>query len=279
MRLPIPGKKRVIEKIGLLAGGGEIPIIFARQAKKCGAAVIAFAIKDQAHEDLEGAVDAIRWVSLKELDKIPRALKEEKIRYVVMLGKINKSNIFKDEDGANESVKKAFSYFKDKRDYAMLKGAVNVLFAFGVEVLDSTTFLEDFISRKGVMTERRPTDAELKDIKIGRSAARALARFDIGQTVCVKDRVVLAMEGPEGTDATIKRAGSFGKKGIAVIKMARPRQDMRLDVPLVGKETLQAMIDSGASLLAIEKNKTMLVDKANVIKMADEAGISMIGID
>ncbi|MFH1995379.1 MAG: UDP-2,3-diacylglucosamine diphosphatase LpxI [Candidatus Omnitrophota bacterium] len=267
-----------IKKIGLLTGEGTLPVSFALRAKKRGVKVVAFAVRGHVSEKLEGVVEKLHLFGWNELSRLYAAIKKEKIRHAVLLGRIRKSYVFNNESVADKGTNKLFSYFRDKRDYALLKSIARLLTATGIRLLNATTFFEDSIPAKGTLTKRKPTARELKDISFGRSVARTLARFDIGQTVCVNDMVVLAMEGPEGTDGSIKRAGSLGRDGMVAVKMARPRQDMRLDVPLIGTETIQALIESRAKVLAVEAGKTMFLEKEKVIDLANRSDITIIGV-
>jgi len=269
-----------IRTIGLLAGEGELPVIFTDRAKRRGTSVVALSIRGLAGKELEHHADKMYWFDWSEAAQIPQTLVSEKIRHVVMLGKIKKSVIFKEDgDALRENAKKMLIDLEDKRDYALLKNITRFLRTVGIRVMDATLFLEDLVPAKGILTELIPSKEEMRDVRIGRSVAKALARLDIGQTVCVKDTVVLALEAAEGTNETIQRAGALGRSGMAVVKMARPDQDMRFDVPIIGRETIERLIEARARVLAIEEKKTIILEKDEIVRRADQAGISLIVID
>jgi len=262
-------------KIGLLAGEGSLPIVFSRYAKAKGDVVIAFGLKGITSPELEANVAKMHWLEWKDLKKALMLLAMERLGKIVMLGKIKKEDILKD---ASKIGGKTADMLKDKKDYAILNEAAKLLSKIGIQVMDSTTYLKELMPSKGTLTRREPTAKEWEDIDYGRDVAKAMAGFDIGQTVVVKDKAVIALESAEGTDETIKRAGILAKDGFVVVKVARPNQDMRFDVPLVGISTVQTVIDSGGKVLAIESDKMLMMDKDESVKLADENGLSMLAI-
>ncbi|MFA4981614.1 MAG: UDP-2,3-diacylglucosamine diphosphatase LpxI [Candidatus Omnitrophota bacterium] len=263
-------------RIGLVAGSGKLPSVFARVAKDKGDIVIAFALKGVTDSGLEEHVHKIHWFEWGDLKKAVLLLAAERIRKIVMLGKVKKETVFKDDKNLDADAKSILNKIDGKQDYQILNGIADFLGKFGVEVLDSTTYLKDLIPSKGLLTRREPTKKELEDIEYGSSVARTMSMFDIGQTIAVKDRSVIAVEAAEGTDETILRSGSLVKGGFVVVKVARPNQDMRLDVPLIGPDTLMTLIKAGGSVLALEEKKTILMDKDGLVKLADENGISVV---
>lgn len=269
-----------MSRIGLLAGSGDLPLVFARAAKANGETVIALGIKGVTDPELEGCVDRMHWFSWGSLGKALLVLPVERIGKVIMLGKVKKDSFFKGDEAMDEEAMKVLSKVKDRKDYSILRGVSDLLGKFGVEVMSSVTYLDELLPSKGVLTARRPSREESEDIEYGLTAAKELSKFDIGQTVVVKDKTVVALEAVEGTDETIKRAGilSKGKGGFVVVKVSRPDQDMRFDVPLVGPETVQAVIGAGGKVLAIEEKKTILMDREAAVKLADSGGISIVVI-
>lgn len=263
-------------RIGLVAGEGRLPAVFAGVAKQKGDTVIAFGLKGITSPDLEMCVDKLHWIPWGSLQKAILLLATERIRKIIMLGKIKKEILFKDEDALDDDAKKVLGKIRDKKDYAILNEVNKVLSKFGVEVLDSTTYMKDLIPSRGTITKREPSQEEWADIRYASDVARKLSGFDIGQTLAVKEKTVIAVEALEGTDETICRAGKLAKNGFTVVKVARPDQDMRFDVPLVGLETIKAIALSGGTALALEADKTLLMDKEGVIKFADEHGISIV---
>lgn len=265
-----------MSRIGLVAGEGKLPTIFSRVAKKKGDKVIAFGLKGVTDEGLRHYVDKMHWLEWGSLQKAALLFVTERIGKIILLGKVRKEMFFAKEKEMDESSKKILDKISTKKDYAILNEVAGFLKKFGIEILDSTVYLSEFIPEKGVLTKRHPAKEESTDVEYGKDIAMALAGFDIGQTVIVKDRTVVALEAMEGTDETIIRAGSLMSGGFVVVKMARPKQDMRFDVPLVGLDTLKALIKAGGKVLALEAGKTFLIDKNEVIALADEKGVSIV---
>jgi DUF1009 family protein len=239
---------------------------------------VAFALKGVTDERLASCVEKIHWFEWGDFKKAVLVLATERIKKIILLGKIEKDLLFKEEGRLDAEAKKVLENVKDKKDYSILKGVAKVLAAFGVEILDSTTHLDELLPSKGVLTKRSPTPAEKEDIEYGLRTARELAGRDIGQAVAVKDKTVISVEGVEGTDAAIKRAGELTGGGFTVVKAARPDQDMRFDVPVVGPGTMQVLIKSGGRCLAMEGRKMFLLDKDEVVRLADASGISIVVI-
>ncbi|MFA6321601.1 MAG: UDP-2,3-diacylglucosamine diphosphatase LpxI [Candidatus Omnitrophota bacterium] len=262
-------------RIGLVAGEGKIPIVFSRVAKDKGDTVIAFGLKGITSPELEKCVDKMHWIPWGSLQKALLLLVTERIKKIIMLGKIKKDMIFNTAEDLDQDAKKMMEKIKDKKDYAILNAINDILAKFGVEVLDSTTYLKDLIPSRGVITKRKPSEEEMSDINYGKEVAKKLSGFDIGQTIVVKEKTVIAIEAVEGTDETIARSGKF-VSGFVAIKVARPDQDMRFDVPLVGLDTIKTLAASGGEVLALEADKTLLIDRDEIIKFSDENGISIV---
>lgn len=265
-------------RIGLVAGYGELPLIFAKEAKAKGDIVIALGLRGITSEELSKYVEKIHWFEWGDLKKAILLAVTERLFKIVMIGKIKKEKLFKDSGKFDDEAKKIMKLSGGKKDYAVLKEVANLVRAVGIEVIDPTPYLTELIPQKGVLTKRSPTKTEKDDIDYGRSVALDLAKFDIGQTVAVKDKTVLALEAAEGTDDTIKRAGSLTDGGFTVVKMARPNQDARFDIPLVGLDTLKALVENKGSVLALEEKKTFLMNKSEVISLADQHNISIVVI-
>ena len=253
-----------------------MPIVFARVAKAKGDTVIAFGLKGITSPDLEQFVDKLHWVPWGSLQKAALLLVTERIRKIIMLGKVKKDILFTSTGDLDENAKKIFDKIKDKKDYAVLNGIKDFLKKFGVEVIDSTTYMKELIPSKGTLTRREPSAEEWDDIYYGKDVAKAMSGFDIGQTIAVREKTVIAVEAMEGTDETIARSGRLVKGPFVVVKVARPDQDMRFDVPLVGLETVKALVDSGAKALALEADKTLLMDREDVIRFANEKDVSIV---
>lgn len=267
-----------MERIGLIAGSGKFPLIFARAAKKQKGEVVAIAVRGETKPSLEGLVDRIYWVGLGELGKTIGIFKEEGITKAVMVGQVTPTLIFKDDITQDEEVKKLLESARDWRADSLLGEIAKRLKRAGITLINSTTYLSDLLPTKGIKTRRKPSKAQWDDIKFGRSIARKIAGLDIGQTVVVKEKAILAIEAIEGTDEAIKRGGALGNGEVVVVKVSKPKQDMRFDMPVVGPETVRSLIQAKASVLAIESEKTVLIDEQEVIKLADERGISIVVI-
>lgn len=263
-------------KIGLLAGEGKLPIVFAKVAKAKGDKVVAFALKGAAHPELADYVEKIHWLGLGDFKKGLLLLVTERIKKIVMLGKVRKEDLFKKEDKLDDESRKIWEANKDRKDYAILNGVGKIFSAMGIEVMNSTTYLEGLIPSKGLLTKTSPSPHETEDIEHGRKVGLGLSAFDIGQTVTIKDKTVIAVEAVEGTDETIRRSGTLTGGGFVVVKMARPNQDMRFDVPLAGPDTIKVIIEAKGKALALESDKTLLMDRDEAVRLADANGISIV---
>ncbi|MDP8230428.1 MAG: UDP-2,3-diacylglucosamine diphosphatase LpxI [Candidatus Gorgyraea atricola] len=264
-----------MKRIGLIAGNGGFPILFAQEAKKKGVEVIAIGINEETAKELEGHVSKIYWLGVGELEKLFQVLLTEKLKEVVMAGQVKHKRLFENIK-LDTGMQKLLAGTKDKKTDSLIGSIAKKLEQAGVKVLDSTTFLSDYLPKKGVLTKNNLDKRILDDIEFGRGIAKSIAGLDIGQTVVVKDKVVLAVESIEGTDETIKRAAKYGKDGIVVIKVSKPNQDMRFDVPIIGPDTISLLKDVKAACISIEAQKTLIIDKAETIKLADQSDIGIV---
>jgi len=265
-----------MSSIGIVAGAGKLPALFADLAKKQGEKVVGVGLRGVTDPELESHVDKFLWFEMSAVQKAILLLVTNRINRIVLLGKLQKDVFFKKDVVLDNDTKAVLNKLNDKKDYSILNEAAKFLKKFGIEIIDPTPFLSDLIPQKGVLTRRAPTQAESEDLQYAVDIARELTRHDIGQTVAVKTKTVIALEAVEGTDETIARAGAFSKTGFVVAKVARPNQDMRFDVPLVGRETVEGIIKAGGTALALEAGKTFLIDKDDILKLADEKGFSLV---
>jgi len=265
-----------MSRIGLVAGAGKLPVIFSDMAKANGDEVIAFGIRGITDSDLEKSAAKMHWLVWGDLKKAMMLLLMERIKRIVLLGKISKEMVFKDTGNLDAEAKTVMAKIGDKKDLSILSGVADALKKVGVEVIDPTVYLQTLVPSKGVLTQHEPSEKEMDDVKYGIAIARELAKFDIGQTIVVKDKTVIAVEAAEGTDETISRAGKLVKDGFVVIKVARPDQDMRFDIPLVGPDTLSSIERAGGTVLALESGKTLLMNKEELIKRADANDIAVV---
>jgi UDP-2,3-diacylglucosamine hydrolase len=267
--------------LGLIAGNGRFPFLVLEAARAMGHDVTVIATKEEAFADLnEAAAKAraqIHWISLGELGKCISLLKQAGVSHAVMAGQVKHTKIFAGGIIPDAKFLSVLMTLPFRNTDGLIGAVAAVLKAEGVELIDSTSLLKPMLASAGVMTKRRPTDDEQKDFDFGYEMADAIAGLDIGQTIAVKHGAVVAVEAMEGTDEVIARAGQLASSGVRIIKVAKPKQDMRFDVPVVGLATVQAMRAKGASALSIDAGKTLMFERDEMIKSADEAGITIVG--
>lgn len=258
----------VRQKIGLISGSGKFPFLFAKAAKDKGFRVLSIAVKNNTDPGLSKFVDDIRWFKISEFRKIFEFLNKEDIKDVVMAGQIKPSTLFDKEIFSDEELRKLIIDLKDRRTDSIFGAIARKLIESGIKLLDSTIFLEDYLPKKGILTPVEPSKEIWDDINFGFHIAKEVARLDIGQVVVVRNKAIVAVESMEGTDATIRRAGTIASKGCVAVKVSKPNQDMRFDIPVVGLKTIKNLLKIKAKCLAFEAGKTLLIDKERCIKEA-----------
>jgi hypothetical protein len=265
------------ENIGLIAGKGQFPLLFAQAARQQGATVIAVAHRGETDPALASFVAELHWIHVGQLGKIIRIFKAAGVRQAVMAGGISRGRLFREfrPDWRALSIIRRAGAGQDDR---LLRAVADEMASEGITIAPSTLFLNDLLAPPGPLSRRSPTPAELADINLGVQAARELGRLDIGQCAVVRRQVVVALETIEGTDATIRRGGALAGPGVVVVKMSKPGQDLRFDVPAVGLDTIAAMREVKATALAIEAGKTLIFDGPEMRQIADQAGIAVWGI-
>lgn len=266
-------------RCAIIAGSGSFPCHVAREAKRQGLTLVGIGLQGWVDPSLAGAVDVYEEVAIGQLGRLIARLKAHEARQAVMAGKVTKEILF---DSRVQFDAEALGVLALARGFSVsaLLGAIGERLAKdGITLLDSSTFLKDSLCPAGTLTQRAPTPQEREDIRVGTLAARRLAALDIGQTVVVKNRVVVAVEALEGTDATISRAGQVAGSELVVVKMASPTQDMRFDLPILGLQTIAVAIACGVRCLAVEAHKTLLLDRADLLAQADQAGLCLMGIE
>jgi DUF1009 family protein len=277
-----PARDQEATPLGLIAGNGRFPFLVLDAARALGRRVTVIAIRDEADDRLEAAAREhgvpLHWVSLGQLGTCIARLREAGASQAVMAGQVKHAKIFSDFM-PDLTLMSAIRRLRARTTDALIAAVADVLRERGIDLLDSTAFLEPLLARPGVLTRRGPTDSEQADFEFGYRMADAIAGLDIGQTVVVKDRAVVAVEAMEGTDQTIARASELAGSGTVVVKVAKPEQDMRFDVPVIGLPTVAAMQEAGARALSIDAGKTLILDGDRVIHAADEADICIIGRD
>jgi UDP-2,3-diacylglucosamine hydrolase len=274
------------KRIGLIAGNGRFPLLVLEAARARGFEVIIAAIKEEALPEIEqhGAT-AVHWLSLGELSKLIETFQREGVRRAIMAGQVKHKQIFSSIRPDWKLAKLLLSLGARNTD-SLLGAVAQTLAEEGITLENSTSFLEPLLAKPGVLTKRGPTPREMKNIEYGRAVARHLARYDIGQTVVVAESACVAVEAMEGTDAAIERAGEIMRslageastlgRELTVVKIAKPNQDMRFDVPVVGLKTIVVMREAGATCLALDAGKCLLLDGDAIISAGDAAGIALV---
>jgi len=265
------------ERIGLIAGNGRFPIIFAENATRLGYHVSAVAHIGETARELERYVDRIHWVKVGQLNKLIKALKEDGVRQAVMLGGIKKTHVFTTVRPDLRALAVA-SRLKRLKDDSILREVAAELEKEGITIRESTFGLQGILVEDGPLTRRVPGKKEWEDIRYGWEVAGEVGRLDIGQCVVIKERVVVAVEAAEGTDETIRRGGALAREGAVVIKRSKPQQDLRFDLPAVGPATVETMASVKASVLAVEAGRSVLLDREMTLRKADQAGIAIVGV-
>jgi len=269
-----------VARIGLIAGNGRFPFLALQGARSLGHDVTVVAVKEEAFPELEGAARAagadLTWVSLGHLGKCIKVLKAAGVRQAVMAGQVKHAKIF---SGIlpDLTLLSVLTRLKARNTDALISAVADVLKGEGIELLNSTAFLEPLLAKNGTLGRRAPSPDELDDFTFGYRMADQIASLDIGQTIVVKDKAVVAVEAMEGTDDVIARAGKIAGPGTRIVKVAKPNQDMRFDVPVVGVATIAAMRAAGATAITIDAGKTLVVDGQPFFDAADAADIAVVG--
>jgi len=263
--------------IGLIAGGGRFPILLAESARRAGHRVVAAAHVNQTDPALEGVVDSCTWVKLGQFGKVVDALRRGGAEGVVLLGGIAKARFFRDAfpDAVGVAV---LARVAVRSDDNLLRAIARALEERGLPVLDPTPYLADRLAPEGVLGRHRPTEEELADARYGLELARAVGRLDLGQTVVVKERVAVAVEALEGTDACIRRGGELCREGAVVVKAVKPQQDRRFDLPAVGPDTMAVLVEVKGRVLAVEAGETLIMDLDRMVEAADRARVVLLGL-
>jgi DUF1009 family protein len=266
-----------MKKIGLIAGNRRFPFLFAEAARMKGYSVVAVAIKGDTSPVLRRHVDRIHWLRLAEFRKMLDVFKSEGINKVVMAGQVSPHRLFSKEMRSPD-LKELFSRVKDWRANTIFRAIADELQEAGLELLDSTTFLDDYLPEKGVLTRKKPDAGQKEDIDFGFALAKKVALLDIGLSVGVKNKAIVAVEALEGTDNLIRRAGKIARGGVSIVKVSRPNQDNRFDIPVIGLGTIQTLISSRAACMAIEAKKTLFIDMPQSLALADRKGIIIVSV-
>jgi hypothetical protein len=268
-------EKNVTSGWGLIAGNGDFPFLVLEGARSRGIEMAVVAIREEASPELERVAKRLHWVSLGELSRTIELLHQEGVKRAVMAGQVKHNKIFSAIRPDWRLAKLLFS-LKAKNTDSLIGAIVGVLSEEGIELVNSTKFLGPLLPEAGILTKRAPNDSEAADIAYGHKVARQIAGLDLGQMVVVRDRACVAIEAMEGTDETIERAARItGGQKLVVVKVSKPLQDMRFDVPVIGLKTIEVMRRSNATALAIDAGRTLLFDRDDLIRAADDAEIAI----
>ena len=266
-----------MERIGLIAGNGRLPFLFASAAREQGLAVVAVAHRGEADPSLESEVSELTWVKVGQVDRIVRAFRAAGVRRAVMAGGIGRVRSLTQAWPDLGAVRIA-SRLRSLRDDALLRGVADYFESHGITIVAPTDWLAQVLCPEGHLAGPRLQSEQEKDVALGREVALLLGQADVGQTVVVHKGVVLALEAVEGTDEAIRRGGKYGGAGAVVVKRCKPGQDLRFDLPAAGPHTLEVMQEVGAKVLALEAGKTVLLDAPELFRRAEQMGITLVGV-
>ena len=267
-----------MERLGILAGAGKLPVECARAAQQLGYEVYAVGLLADSDPAIAQFAKDYQFISVAQLDAILNYLKTNGVQKITMIGKVTKELLFNGAVQPDMRMLQLIMSLPDRRDDTIMMAFVRELGKSGIQTFDQTALIRKLMPRRGTITQREPTEQERQDMEFGFRIAKELGRLDIGQTVVVKSRAVMALEAIEGTDACIERGGLLAHGGAVVAKVSKPQQDNRFDVPAVGYRTVEQMAKVGATALAIEAGKTLLVERAQMISFADAKGISIVAM-
>lgn len=261
---------------GLIAGNGRFPFLVIEGARKAGVELAVVAIKEETDPEIEKLIENISWVGIGQLGKMLSFLKNHGVTHAIMAGQVKHVQIFSGAMPDMRMVKMLWNLPRRNTD-ALIGGVAAELEKEGIELLDSTHFIKDQLAPSGVLTKRKPTDEERANIEYGLHIAAEIARLDLGQTIVVRGKACVAIEAMEGTDATIRRAGELANGKLTVVKVAKPGQDMRFDVPVVGVPTIDTMIEAGVTCLSVTAAKTLIFDRDEMVRRANKHKICVVG--
>lgn len=272
-------------KLGIIAGSGQFPFMVAEGARRAGCHITIVALRETADPDLKDCADVFKWAGLAKLGRWIRIFKKEGVNRVIMAGAVRKTTMYRPWRMLHllpdlTSLRIWFFQIPDKRNDTILSAVANELNKHGIIMQDCTTYTQEHLAPEGVLTKCQPSDAQRKDAQFGWKIAKEMGRLDVGQSIAVKEQEVIAVEAIEGTDRMIERAGVLCKQGgWTLIKVAKPHQDMRFDVPTVGPDTIENLKRNGATMMVIEAGKTLIVEKEAMLSSAEKAGMVIVGMN
>ena len=267
-----------METIGLIAGNGTFPVLFARTARSEGVKVVAIAHRGETEAEIESCVDSVTWVKVGQLDTIIQTFQTHGVRRAVMAGGIRKA-AFMENFAPDERGKRFLERLTSWGDDALLRGVASELESEGIQVVESTLFLSSILTPVGVLIGEAPNPAQWQDVRYGMEVAKGIGRWDVGQTVVVKSGIVVAVEALEGTDAALRRGGELGRGGAVAVKVSKPGQDLRFDVPAIGPNTIDVCREAGIAVLALEVGRTLLLERKTLMAAAERTGLTIVGVE
>lgn len=265
-------------QFGLIAGNGKFPFLVVEGARKQGASLAVVAIREETDPKIEQIAEKVIWVGIGQLGKMISFFKSENVSRVMMAGQVKHVQIFSGSLPDLRMIKMLWNLPQRNTD-ALIGGIADEMARENIELIDSTYFIQDQLAREGILSKRKPDEMEKGNIEYGLRIANEIARLDLGQTIVVRARACVAVEAMEGTDAVIRRAGDLAKGKLTVVKVAKPDQDMRFDVPVVGVPTVQTMIEAGATCLCLTARKTLIFDREEMLKLANQNKISIVAAE
>ena len=262
--------------IGLIAGNGRFPVLALEAAKKAGLEVVAIGIKEEASQEIEALAARTHWISLGALSKLIEICHDERITEVMMCGQVKHAKIFS-SIVPDWRLVKLLASIETKNTEGLIGGVRKILADEGIELVDSTLLLKDLLAKEGVLTKRAPNEDELRDLDYGSRLAAALSAHDVGQSVAIAERACVAVEAMEGTDVMLRRAASLvNGKPLRLVKGSRRRAHLLFDVPVIGPVTISTMVETGTTAVSIDAGRTLLLDREEMVRQADRAGIAIV---
>jgi DUF1009 family protein len=266
-----------MQKLGLIAGNRAYPLLFAKEAKEKGVYLVAVAFKGETSRFLKHYVDEIYWVEVGQLEEFIEIFKSKDISSAVMVGQVTPMRLFR-KHKLDKTAAKILSSVDQMSAETIFTKIADELEKEGVSLKDARLFLEKYLANHGPINSLYVNDLEMQDINFGKEIAKRIAGYNIGQTIVVKNKTVVAVEAIEGTDNTIRRGGRIGRGNVVVIKVSKPNQDMRFDVPVIGPNTVKVLRRAGRGVLALESGQVLILEKEKTVKLADKYGVKIIGI-
>jgi len=263
-------------RYGLIAGNGQFPFLVIEGARRQGADLAVVAIKEEADPRIDEVAEHVSWVGIGQLGRMISHFRKQGVEKAMMAGQVKHVQIFSGALPDMRMVKMLWRLPKRNTD-SLIGGVADEMKKEGIELIDSTFFIKDQLAPEGVLTPRKPNEAELENIEYGLEIASEIARLDLGQTIVIRAKACVAIEAMEGTDATIRRAGELANGKLTVIKVAKPDQDMRFDVPVVGVPTIETMLEAGATCLSVTAGKTLIFERERMLALAERNKISVVG--